>query len=343
MFTRYSEWKKPTDAAYAFQLRPVGQAGGFAPAVPGTGLRRDIREVAREVLADGEAERFERKVHRWSGPEDVVGDAGEKPYEGQQHTFEESAWREALTMRDVDSVLRGHVLVMRGRSGQADYVLRDHHMLDVALYHYRTTGELPRALFHADRHSDWCKDSYLEVRVPAQAATWWKLFEGLKRPDGSAPVLEEQAIFFTTAKAEQTSRMTGRDVGFSTLVPWFVDTSELHWRQVLARPGVAQADWVSLDLDYFQPAPQLRLSGGLLRDPRFHGMMEGARVRVFVLSPQFTNGGDKIDPWEIQGSPHSSLRLLNLLRHLPGKVRPPRGEPPTVQSRPSAGTTAGCS
>ncbi|QRK13849.1 hypothetical protein JQX13_29510 [Archangium violaceum] len=218
-------------------------------------------------------------------------------------------------------MLRGNVLVMRGHSGQADYLLRDHHMLDVALYHYRTTGELPRALFHADRHSDWCKDSYLEARVPPQAATWWKLFEGLKRPEDSAPVLTEQDIFFTTAKAESTARMTGRDVGFSTLVPWFVDTSELHWSRVLARPEVVQADWVSLDLDYFQPAPQLRLSSGLLRDPRFHGMMEGARVRVFVLSPQFTNGGDKIDPWEIQGSVHSSLRLLNLLRQLPGKVR----------------------
>lgn len=313
---RYSQWKKPTDAAYAFQLRcaDAGQAGGFSPEIPGAGLRRDIREVAREVLVEGEAERFERKVHRWQGPEDVSGDPGEKPYEGQQLTFEECAWRDALTMRDVDSVLRGNVLVMRGRAGQADYVLRDHHMLDVALYHYRTTGELPRALFHADRHSDWCKDGFLEARVPPQAATWWKLFEGLKRPAGSAPVLAEQDIFFTTAKAEPTSRMTGRDVGFSTLVPWFVDTSALHWRQVLERPEALQADWVSLDLDYFQPAPQLRLSGGLLRDSRFHRMMEHARVRVFVLSPQFTNGGDKVDPWIVQGSLHSSLRLLNLLR-----------------------------
>ncbi|MFL5357456.1 hypothetical protein [Archangium sp.] len=315
MLTRYTEWKKPTDAAYAFQLRAL------APVLPGEGTRSDIREVAREVLGDGEAARFEQRIHRWSGPEDVVGEAGEKPYERQQLTFEEHAWRSALTPCEVDSVMRGNVLVMRGRGGQADYVLRDHHMLDVALYHYRTTGELPRHLFHADRHSDWCKDSFLEARVPPQAATWWRLFEGLKRPEDSAPVLEEQAIFFTTAKAEATATMTGRDVGFSTLVPWFVDTSELHWARVLARPGVAQADWVSLDLDYFQPAPQLRLSGGLVRDPRFHAMMEAARVRVFVLSPQFTNGGDKIDPWEIQGSVHSSLRLLNLLRQLPGNVR----------------------
>ncbi|HEY0094268.1 MAG TPA: hypothetical protein VGB96_08090, partial [Archangium sp.] len=244
MLIRYSEWKKPTDAAYAFQLRAAGsgQADGFSPAVPGTGLRRDIRDVAREVLGDGEAERFERQVRRWQGPEDVVGDAGEQPYAGQQLTFEEASWRGVLTMRDVDGVMRGNVLVMRSPTGQADYVLRDHHMLDVALYHYRTTGGLPRALFHADRHSDWCKDSYLEARVPPQAATWWKLFEGLKRPEDSAPVLTEQDIFFTTAKAEPTGRMTGRDVGFSTLVPWFVDTAALHWRQVLERPEVTQAD-----------------------------------------------------------------------------------------------------
>jgi hypothetical protein len=194
----------------------------------------------------------------------------------------------------------------------------------VVLYHYRTTGELPRTLFHADRHSDWCKDSFLEARTPQQAATWWKLLEGLKRPEGSEPVLNEQDVFFTTAKAEHAPGMTGRDVGFSTLVPWFVDTAELHWRQVLARPGATETDWVSLDLDYFQPSPQLRLSGGLLRDPRFHGMMGQARVRIFVLSPQFTNGGDKIEPWEIQGSVHSSLRLLNLLRQLPGKAPLPR-------------------
>ncbi len=313
MLTRYSEWKKPTDGAYAFQLRAL------PPCLPAPGVRSDIRQVAREVLGDEAAERFERRVYRWSGPEDVVGEAGEKPYEGAQLSFEERAWRETLTRGELDAVLRGTILVMRHASGQADYVMRDHHMLDVALYHYRTTGELPCTLFHADRHSDWCKDSFLEARVPPQAATWWKLLEGLKRPDSAEPVLNEQDVFFTTAQAEHRPWMTGRNVDASIRVPWFVDTTELHWRQVLERPGATQTDWVSLDLDYFQPSPQLRLCGGLLRDARFHGLMSAARVRVFVLSPQFTNGGDKIDPWEIQGSLPSSLRLLNLLRQLSGK------------------------
>jgi hypothetical protein len=321
---RYSDWKRPTDAAYAFQLRAAEgpeQADGFTPTIPDPGARSDIRDVAREVLADGEAARFEQNVHRWSGPEDVVGAAGEKPYEGLQLTFEEAAWRGALGMPDIDSVLRGNVLVMRDGAGQADYVLRDHHMLDVALYHYRTTGELPQTLFHADRHSDWCRDSYLEARKPQQAATWWKLFEGLKRPGNQAPLLHEQDVFFVTAKAERTALMSGRDVDVPLRIPSFLEPDALHWQHTLEQPGACRADWVSLDLDYFQPAPQLRASRGLLRDARFHELLTGARVRVFVLSPQFTNGGDRIEPWEVQGSLHSSLRLVNLLRQLPGRVR----------------------
>lgn len=323
MLIRYSDWKRPTDDAYAFQLRAATnstEAQGFIPAIPSSGTRSDIREVARLVLADGEADRFERKVHRWSGPEDVIAETGEKPYEGQQHTFEERAWTDSLGMADVDAVLQGIVLVLRGDNGPTDYVLRDHHMLDVALYHYRTTGELPRALFHADRHSDWCKDSYLEARRPQQAATWWKLIEGLKRPGDGSAVLKEEHVFFTTGVARRGEKMSGRDVGVSVLVPGFLDPDQLHWRQALEQPGATETDWVSLDLDFFQPAPQLRVSRGLLRDPRFHGLLSSARVRVFCLSPQFTNGGDRIDPWEIQGSQHSSLRLLNLLRRLPERV-----------------------
>ena len=104
-------------------------------------------------------------------------------------------------------------------------------------------------------------------------------------------------------------------------MPGSLDPARCTGSHVLEQPGAAQADWVSLDLDFFQPAAQLRVSHGLLRDARFHGLVTYARVRVFVLSPQFTNGGDRIDPWEIQGSLPSSLRLLNLLRRLPGNVR----------------------
>ena len=316
MLVRYSDWKRPTDAAYAFALRAEGssQADGFLAAVPEAGVRSDIREVARQVLGEEGAARFEARVDRWSGPEDVVGPEGVQPWVGQQLSFEEAPWRPRLTLAEVEQVLAGTVRVMRRASGQVDYVLRDHHMLDVVLYHYRTTGTLPRALFHADRHSDWCRDNYLEARRPQQAATWWKLLEGLKRPDTGASVLGEGDVFFTTAQATRNGRMSGKDIGVATLIPSSLSVDGLGWEHVMAQSGAAEADWASLDLDFFQPAPQLALSKGLLRDARFAALMEGARVRVFVLSPQFLNGGDRLEKWEVQGSLHSALRLLNLLR-----------------------------
>jgi hypothetical protein len=41
-------------------------------------------------------------------------------------------------------------------------------------------------------------------------------------------------------------------------------------------------------------------------------------VRVFVLSPQFANGGDRVSAWTV-GRRNASLRMLNLLRS--GRVR----------------------
>jgi len=315
MLTRYSDWKKPTDDAYAFQLRNLGSSrGSRLPQVPPLDQPTDVLEITREVLGEEAATRFEQRIGRWSGPEDLIGT--EQPYAKAQRAFVERAWQSLIGRDWVEDTLRGTIQVLRSPSGQVDYLLRDHHMLDVALYHFRTTLELPRALFHADRHSDWCKDSYLEARRPQQAATWWRLFEGLKRPETGEPVLREEDVFFATAKPERTTRLSGRDAGVSTLVPYFLDPDALAWPDALERPGVQAVDWVSCDLDYFQPASQLALSRGLLRDARFHHLMTAARVRVFCLSPQFTNGGDRIDPWVTQGSLSSSLRLLNLLRKL---------------------------
>lgn len=334
MLVRPSDYQRPTDAAYAFQLRafqlralqlrPLEAAAteGLRPRVPPPGTRSDIRDVAREALGDAEAARFATRVQRWSGPDDVVGPDGAQPYQGEQLHFEERGALPVLTPGDVEAVLAGRVQVLQNPDGSTDYVLRDHHMVDVVLYHYRTRGELPRGLLHADRHSDWCNDSFLMARVPQQAATWWALLEGLKRPHGAGAALTERDIFFATAQAERTGRMSGRDVGFSRRVPGWLDPTELHWEATLERPGALAADWVSLDLDYFQPSPQLALSKGLLRDARFQQLLAEARVRVLCLSPQFTNGGDLVEPWEVQGSLASSLRLVNLLRAgLRGRVR----------------------
>jgi hypothetical protein len=302
MLIKYSDWKRPIDGEYAFALRAV------SPELPPVGKRSDIREVAREVLAPGDAERFEQKVQRWSGPEDLIG--ADRPYAGQQLYFDQRGPRSRLTIDDVRAALTGSVQVFR-TAAQTDYLLRDHHMIDVALYHYRATGLLPRTLLHADRHSDWCKDSYLEQRTPAQAATWWKLFEGLKRPGTGECVLREDEVHFVTGRAPPRKF---RDIPGSVFVPSLMESRDFSWGRALERPEALTADWVSLDLDFFQPSPQLRLAAGLVRDSRFRRTVQQAAVRVFVLSPQFTAGGDKVDPWVVQGGVHSSLRLINLLR-----------------------------
>ncbi|MEQ1504950.1 MAG: hypothetical protein ABMB14_22145 [Myxococcota bacterium] len=308
-----ADWRRPIDAAYCFRLRPVGD-GGFTPAVPALGVPRDIRVVVTEALVDGDGARFDVRVDRWAGPEDRDADGGQ-PYVGAQRWFEERPWQDRLSSVDLDAVLRGTVRVMRRPDdAQVDYVLRDHHLLDVVLYHYRATGALPTALFHADRHSDWCTDGYLAARRPAQAATWWALLEGLKRPGTDDPVLAERAVTFTTASAGAGD---GRDVGASTRVPWWVEPGELGWPEAL--PKALDADWVSLDLDYLQPRAQLALTRGLLRDQRFHALMRTATVRVFVLSPQFAKGGDRVRDWTV-GDRSASLRMVNLVRGM--RIRP---------------------
>jgi hypothetical protein len=310
VLVRRADWRKPTDGDYAFRLRPLDR---FLPSIPAAGTRSDVREVAAVALEAGEAERFAARVARWDGLDDVRAD-GTKPFSAVQLGFREAPARARLDMRDVEGVLGGDVLVLRAE-GRVDYVLRDHHTLDVILYEWATRGALPTALFHADRHSDWCRDSFLEARRPDQAATWWKLVEGLKRPGSGAPVLREEDVFFTTARARAGGAGT-RDLAEPQPRPWFLSEADVAWTAALDRPGATACDWVSLDLDDFQPSAQLALTKGLLRDARFRSMLARASVRLFVLSPQFTRGGDKIASWTVQGRLHSTLRLLNHLRRL---------------------------
>ncbi|MGQ0507579.1 MAG: hypothetical protein ACT4TC_19930 [Myxococcaceae bacterium] len=298
---------RPTDSALAFPLRSV------ASALPAVGAETDIRELLLTLLGEEAAARFERRVKRWSGPDQ---------YESEQVLFREAGARDRLNAEDVEQVLDGSVLVLRN-DGRTDYVMRDHHMIDVACYHFATSGTFPSALFHADRHSDWCRDANLS-RPVEQAATWWALLEGLKRPNG-VPVLRERDVFFVTARAAHEAWMPGREVATSLTVPGSVDTSEMDWAHVLERPEVLTADWVSLDLDYLQPSPQLRLASGMLREEQFARLMKQAKVRVFVLSPQFTRGGDRFERWLVHGSRGSSLRLLNLLRGRGVAPRPKSG------------------
>jgi hypothetical protein len=50
--------------------------------------------------------------------------------------------------------------------------------------------------------------------------------------------------------------------------------------------------------------------------------MAGAKVRVFVLSPQFTAGGDVLEHWTVAGRRHASLRMLNLVRGMGMRTTP---------------------
>lgn len=298
---------RPTDGVFAFRLAPV------APLVAAPGLELDVTEVARRVLG-GDADTFERHVARWPGPEDALPD-GSTPWASPQLRFRFVA-DAAPTPEDVETVLRGTALVRLRADGSRDVLLRDHHMVDVVLVQHATGGTLPRRLFHADRHSDWCTDGFLNRRRPDQAATWWALLRGLKRPSDAAPVLEESDVVFTSERAPHEPWMSGRPYEEPLAVPWFVDRRALHWSDVARTPGAFACDWVSLDLDDFLPSPQFGAARGLLADEGFLRMWRRASVRVLCLSPQFTNGGDRHDTWRIAGRRTAMRRFLALVDRL---------------------------
>lgn len=298
---------RPTDGVFAFRLASV------APIVPAPGLELDVTEVARHVLGL-DADAFERHVARWSGPEDALSD-GTTPFAAPQLRFRFVA-DAAPTSKDIETVLRGTALVRLRADGSRDFILRDHHMVDVVLVHHATGGALPTRLFHADRHSDWCTDGYLNRLRPDQAATWWALLRGLKRPSDAAPVLEESDVVFTSERAPHEPWMSGRPYEEPLAVPWFVDRKSLHWSDAVAHPDAFACDWVSLDLDDFLPSPQFRAARGLLADARFLDMWRRAKVRVLCLSPQFTNGGDRHDTWRIAGRRTAMRRFLTLADRL---------------------------
>jgi len=295
---------RPTDAALAFQLVDL------APVTPPAGTLLDLRDIVRKCLGP-DAERFERRVARWDGPDDA-GAGGARPYAGKQLEFRLSDDARPISIDDLESVLRGTALLRVRSDGSRDFVLRDHHMLDVVLVHYATTGALPSRLFHADRHSDWCSDAFLNRRIPDQAATWWALLRGLKRPSDAGPVLEESDVVFTSERSAHAPWMSGRPFEEVLAVPWFVDRAKLHCTDATADDHAFDCDWVSLDLDDFLPSPQFRAARGLLEDARFRGMWRAAKVRVLCLSPQFTNGGDRHDRWAVAGRRSAMLRFVRL-------------------------------
>ena len=115
--------------------------------------------------------------------------------------------------------------------------------------------------------------------------------------------------------------MSGRDVGAHQRVPMHLTRTSydklmqnLSWATVREDPRLASCDWVSIDLDYLLPAAQFKCARPMLEDPIFHNLLARARTRVFCVSPQFTNGGDRYSEWAIHGRRSQMERAVNRLR-----------------------------
>ncbi|HSI05919.1 MAG TPA: hypothetical protein VLC93_15640, partial [Myxococcota bacterium] len=89
---------------------------------------------------------------------------------------------------------------------------------------------------------------------------------------------------------------------------------DTRWTRVAEHIGSAPADFVSYDLDLVMPSDQMRVGQEMLRDPRFQEAMLAATTRLFVVSPQFSGGGDEVDAQHATHSPATYTRVLNVIR-----------------------------
>ena len=62
------------------------------------------------------------------------------------------------------------------------------------------------------------------------------------------------------------------------------------------------------------PSDQMNGTKAMLRDPRFREAMAGASTRLFVVSPQFSGGGDEVKTPHATHSPATYTRVLNVIR-----------------------------
>jgi hypothetical protein len=272
------------------------------------------------VFSPADAKKFLGWFQNVTGPM-RTGKTGTKPLPAQ-NTFAERAWTTTLSVKDVEQVMRGTVLVLRSPDGaHTDMVMRDHNMLDAIAYHYYATGDLPRALVHADRHSDF---SFMDVGTGQEYCSWVSGLDNIRRPNHRALLDLKRVI----PVCERVYVRGKKDLPLDRPPEWTAEAT--RWQSAVAKVATARPapDWVSLDLDLFQPSPQFKAMEPMLRDPRFAALMKRARVRVFVLSPSFTGGGDQVTN-EINGSLTASRRLINALRDPrfspgPDKAPPPR-------------------
>jgi hypothetical protein len=284
-------------------------------------MRTTIDMVAETVFSPSDAEKFLFWFRNASGP------TGAKKHEAAatmlppQNWFEETPWTEKLCSKDIDQVMRGTVLVMRSPDGaHTDMVMRDHNMLDAMAYHYYATGKLPRSLLHADRHADF---TYKDLGGPLEYNTWVASLDNIRRANHRA-LLDLKRIIPVCERIHVDGK---KDLPLDRPPEWTPQAT--RWQNGIAKASAARAkpDWVSLDLDLFQPSQQFKALEPMLRDPRFAAVMKKASVRVFVLSPSFTGGGDQVDN-TVNGSLTASLRLINALRKSDYRFGPDKAPPP---------------
>jgi len=300
------------------ELRPVGQ-----PRIPRGKV--NIDSIIRRLFGRASREVYEARAPRTRGPSlRHLPPGGRQPYLARQQYFREKPWRERLSRKDLREVLGGTVLVMR-RGDQVDFIARDHHTLDVLLYERAATGYRPDGLFHLDRHTDFDAAELRPPRAMQQYNRWWGELERIRLPGGK-PLLRADRVIFATAvpdAAGEARRQTGGQVwgnpgrtlgGPAAAVPRSTARRGTDWRAAIQRAAAQRPGAVSIDVDALMPSCQLALTRGLLKDPRFGQLMDRARLRLFVLSPSFLNGGDLIERAEVNGSISSAQRLINFMR-----------------------------
>jgi hypothetical protein len=290
----------------------------------GVGESKHIIDIARDALGASRALDFLTLWESWTGCS--VGDAAnpDTSTRTQQRTFTRIAWSDKLDTSDMMRVLRGEVLVMESpRTKQLDFVAREHNTLDVLLAAWSLGRSMPDKILHFDRHSDYVNPDVDEPTLGPrhlaglpQAAVWWSLLDVIKRSDGETPLADPyQDVAFVThlSPKEQTRKLTGART--SPLNP-----RDTKWANVAQRIQSAPADFVSYDLDLIMPSDQMRASQKMLRDPRFQEAMLGATTRLFVVSPQFSGGGDEVGGGHATHSPATYTRVLNVVRRAGGAI-----------------------
>ncbi len=283
------------------------------------GESKHVVDIAREAFGASRALDFITLWRSWGGY--PVGGPGDQSTTrcAQQRTFTRLPWKDKLDTDDMKRVLHGEVLIMENpHSKQLDFVAREHNTLDVLLAAWALGRPMPTKVLHFDRHSDYITEAdagttgrrYL-AGAP-QAAAWWSLLDVIQRADGDPLANPTRDVAFVTYLSPRQDEREDRVLNFGRSSP--IPPRERQWQRVAEGLRNAPADFVSYDLDLSMPSHQMNGTKSMLRDPDFQRAMQGATTRLFVVSPEFSGGGDLIKNAHAVHSPATYARVLNVIR-----------------------------